>query len=182
MDAYDTPIAQYTFRRSVLEKTRTYSVYVDRFSIAGPDLPPQIYYFGEVERVWLRYEHTKQRAYYLCRIDTKRGRIVLRHVSWEGFSDFADLRASYTPFVRTLLAQTAQRPNIRYVAGSRANFIAAIIGAPLMAILMVVAVNFGRTGSATLAGLMLSICLLMIGPSRPRRFDPLTPPDDLLPT
>lgn len=164
----------------MLEQARRYSLYADRIGIDG-DLAPQVYYFGEVERVRLKYERTKQRAYYQCLIDTKRGTISLRHLSWKGIGDFEDLRAEYTPFVRALLAQIATRQGVQFRAGSMANFIAAIIGAPLMAILLIVAAHFGRTGSAILAGLMLAISLLMIGPSRPRRFDPLAPPADVLP-
>ena len=62
-----------------------------------------------------------------------------------------------------------------------ANFIGAIVGAPIMAGLLVLCAWLGRFGSAMLAGFMLGLCLLMLGPSRPRRFDPLAPPEDVLP-
>ena len=62
-----------------------------------------------------------------------------------------------------------------------ANYIGAIVEAPIMAGLLVVCAWLGRTGSAVLAGFMLGLCLLMLGPSRPHRFDPIGPPEDVLP-
>ena len=62
-----------------------------------------------------------------------------------------------------------------------ANFIGAIVGAPLMITIGVIALYFGRIGSALLAGFMTTLCAIMIGPSRPRALDPAAPPEDLLP-
>lgn len=181
MTAEEAPLAQYLFRRSVLEQHRTYLLYPDRIVVESGEFPAQTYPLGEVESVRLKYERTKQRAYYQCFIRTRRGRIALHHLSWQSFGKFEDRRAAYTPFVRAVLAQLAQQPNVRFRAGSTANFIGAIAGIPLMAFLAVLAVQFDRSGPAILAGSMLVLCLLMLGPSRPRRFDPLAPPTDLLP-
>ena len=181
MSPTDEPLARYFFRRSVLESARTYSVYADRIEIEGGGGVPQIYLLCDVRRVHLKYEHTKQREYYQCVIHTARGRISLRHVDWRGPMDFKDQRATYTPFVRTLLAQLEAYPNVQFKAGSMVNFLAAVLGVPIMAGLGLLAMYHDRNGSAALAGLMMGICLLMIRPSRPRRFDPLAPPDDLLP-
>jgi hypothetical protein len=175
------PLAQYTFRKSVLEQPRTYSLYADKLVIEGNDLSPRIYYLDEVVRVRLKYEHSKQREYYQCFVQTKRGTVRLHHLSWSGFASFDDQRASYTPFVRALLAQLATQPNVRFRAGSIANFIAAILGLPLMAGMAALAIHFDRSASATLASFMFVLCLMMLGRSRPRRFDPLAPPGELLP-
>lgn len=182
MTEHDPPLATYTFRRSVLEQHKTYLLYPDRILVESGGFPPQIYLLADVEKVRLKYEHSKQRAYYQCFLHTRRGKIALHHLTWQGFGDFHDLRATYTPFVRKTLAQLADYPNVQFRAGSRVNFIFAILGVPLMAALAVLAVRFDRDGSATLATLMMAICLAMIGPSRPRKFDPLEPPDDLLPS
>jgi len=80
-----------------------------------------------------------------------------------------------------LLRELAPYPGVQFRAGSMANFIGAIVGAPIMAGLLVLCAVLGRIGSAILAGFMLGICLLMLRPSRPRRFDPLAPPEDVLP-
>lgn len=178
----DPPLARYAFRRSVLENELTYTLYGDRLVIEnGPLLGPGFHLLSDVRAVRLKYEHSKQREYYQCFIHTKRQRIFLRHVHWRGVMDFEDRRATYTPFVKTLLRELAPYPGVQFRAGSMANFVGAIVGAPIMAGLLVLCATLGRTGSAILAGLMLGICLLMLGPSRPRRFDPLAPPEDVLP-
>lgn len=177
----DAPLARYTFRRSVLEEPRTYSLYADRIVIEGSQLPAQTYLLGDVQVVHLKYEHTKQREYYQCFLHTRRGRIDLRHVDYESFGKFQDQRATYTPFVRALLAELARVPGVRFKAGSMVNFIGAIIGVPVMAGLTWLCVSFGRYGLAIFAAAMGGIAVIMIGPSRPRRFDPLAPPADLLP-
>lgn len=181
MTENDAPLARYGFRRSVLEEHRTYSLYPDRLVIEGGQLGLQTYLLGDVQTVHLKYEHTKQREYYQCFIHTKRGRIDLRHVDWVSFGRFQDLRASYTPFVKALLAAVAGVPGVRFRAGSMMNFGCAIAGVPLMAALAFLCFSLGRPGLGIFAALMGGIALLMIGPSRPRKFDPLAPPADLLP-
>ncbi len=174
-------VPHYTFRRSVLEQDRTYSLYPDGIVVEGGDMTPRTYLWEEIRRVHLKYEHTKQREYYQCFLHTRRGRIDLRHVDWQSFGRFQDRRATYTPFVRALLAELARVPGVRFKAGSTANFIGAIVGAPVMAGLMWLCVSLGRYGLAIFAAAMGGLAVFMIGPSRPRRFDPLAPPADLLP-
>lgn len=182
MSIPEPPLAQYAFRRSVLEKEAIYTLYGDRLVIENsPRLGSRFHLLCDVRAVRLRYEHSKQREYYECFIHTKRQRIDLRHVHWRGAMDFEDRRATYAPFVKTLLRELAPYPGVQFLAGSMANFIGAIVGAPIMAGLLVLCAWHGRIGSACLAGFMLGLCLLMVGPSRPRRFDPLAPPEDVLP-
>lgn len=176
----DPPLAQYAFRRSVLEQQVTYTLYRDRLVIEG-GLGTQFHLLSNVRAVRLKYEHTKQREYYQCFIHTNRQRIDLRHLHWRGMMDFEDRRASYTPFVKTLLRELAPHPGVQFRAGSMANFIGAIVGAPIMALLLVVCAWLGQIGPAILAGFMFGLCLLMLGRSRPHRFDPLAPPEDVLP-
>lgn len=175
------PLAVYSFRRSVLEQNRSYSLYPDRLVIEGADIAPQTYLLSDVQAVQLKYEHTKQREYYQCYLRMKGGRIVLRHVDWSGFGNFTDLRASYTPFVKALLAQLARYPGVKYRAGSMLNFGCAIAGIPLLGTLSSLAVQIGHIGTAIFGALMMGLCAIMIGPSRPRPLDPLAPPEALLP-
>lgn len=172
---------QYAFRRSVLEQERTYSLQPDRIVIEGGGLPPQSYLFTEVRKVHLKYEHTKQREYYQCFIHTTRGRIALRHLHYVGFATFEDRRLAYTPFVKALLAALAKVPGVQFRGGSMANFIGAIIGAPVMAGLAWLCFTLDRYFLAFMAAAMGGLALVMIKPSRPRRVDPLAPPEDLLP-
>ena len=173
--------ARFSFRRSVLEQERTYTLYPDGLVVEGGDAPPQTYLYDEIRKVHLKYEHTKQREYYQCFIHTTRGRIDLRHVHYVSFGSFEDRRATYTPFVKALLAEVARVPGVQLKAGSTANFIAAIVGVPLMAGLAWLCVSLGRYALAIFAAMMGGLALMMIGPSRPRKLDPLNPPDDLLP-
>src|SRR5688500_5852319 len=162
MTETDAPLARYTFRRSVLEQARTYSLYADRVVVEGTQGPAQTYLLGDVQVVHLKYEHTKQREYYQCFLHTRRGRIDLRHVDWVSFGQFQDRRATYTPFVRALLAELARVPGVRFKAGSTANFIAAILGVPVMAGLMWLCVALERYGLAIFAGAMGSLAVIMI--------------------
>ena len=181
MTETDAPLALYAFRRSVIEEPRTYSLYDDRIVIEGTKVPPQTYWLADVHTIHLKYEHTKQREYYQCFIHTRRGRIGLRHVHWDSFAKFEDQRATYTPFVRAMLAAVADVPGVRFKAGSMLNFGGAIAGVPLMAGLTWLCLSLGRVGLAIFAAFMGGIAVLMIGPSRPRKFGPLAPPADLLP-
>jgi hypothetical protein len=174
-------LARYSFRRSALEKERTYTLYPDRMVIEGADTPELTCLFSNVRKVHLKYEHTKQREYYQCFIHTNSGRVDLRHVHWAGFGDFEDRRTTYRPFVKALLAELARVPGVQFKAGSMVNFMAALIGVPLMAGLAWLCFSLGRYGLALGAAVMGGLALLMIGRSRPRRLDPLAPPADLLP-
>jgi hypothetical protein len=175
------PLVQYCFRRSVLEQERCYSIDEDRLVIEGAGAAPRVIPLNDIRAVHLKYEHTKQREYYECHVHTGGGRVSLRHVHWQGFREFQDRRLVYTPFVKALLAQLAGRSNVTFKAGSAANFIGAIVGIPVMSTLGVIALWMQRYGYAALAGFFTTLCIAMIGPSRPRAFDPLAPPADLLP-
>ena len=174
-------LAQYSFRRSVLEKERSYSLFEDRIVIEGEELPARVYMFAEVQRVHLKYEHTKQREYYQCFVHTRGGRIDLRHVHYRGFADLEDRRFTYTPFVKALLAELARVPGVQFRAGSMSNFIAAIAGVPVMVGLTWLCVSLGRYGMGIFAAMMGGLAGIMIAPSKPRPLDPLAPPPDLLP-
>jgi hypothetical protein len=172
---------RYSFRRSALEGDQSYSLQPGRIVVEGGGLQPRIYLFAEVRKVHLKYEHTKQREYYQCFIHTAQGRIDLRHVHYVSFGKFEDRRAAYTPFVRTLLRELAGVPGVQFRAGSMANFVGAILGVPLMVGLAWICLSFGRIGLAAFAAAMGGLALMMIVPSKPKRFDPHAPPDNLLP-
>ncbi len=175
------PLWQYAFRRSAFEPEKMYTLYADRLTVEGAGLPAETYALQQVRRVHLKYERTKQRAYYQCFIHTDRGRVDLRHVHWQGLMNFADRRNTYTPFVRALLRELARYPGVKFDAGSMANFVAAIIGVPLMAVLTLLALAVGLIIPALLGASITVLCLLMLRRSRPRNVDPAAPPAELLP-
>jgi hypothetical protein len=174
-------LARYSFRRSILEPEKTYTLFPDRLEIAAEGQPPAVHPLDRVREVHLKFERTKQRAYFNCIIHTDGGRVALRHVHWGGVMVFHDRRESYAPFVRALLLALASRPGVHFRAGSMVNFVTAIVGLPLTAILGVLAFTAGLWPATALAALMGIICVSLLGRSRPRTFHPAHPPSDLLP-
>lgn len=180
--AATAPLASYSFRRSILEREKTYTLYPDRLEVAAYGEQPQVYPLDQVDGVHLKFDRTKQRAYFQCLIDTSGGRVSLRHVHWAGVADFDDRRATYTPFVRALLLALANRPGVSFRGGSLLSFVTAIVALPLLAALGVLAFTMGRMVLAGFAAFMAFICLSVLRRSRPRSFDPRDPPATLLPS
>ncbi|HEV3049966.1 MAG TPA: hypothetical protein VGX50_06645 [Longimicrobium sp.] len=175
-------LASYSFRRGILEPEKTYTLYPDRLEIAAEGQRTEHYPLDHVDTVHLKYERTKQRAYFQCFIHTRQGhRISLRHVHWGGIARFEDRRESYTPFVRAVLQALAGRPGVRFKAGSMLNFIAAILGIPAFAALALLAFSLGSTAPGVFALFMLLLCIPVLRRSRPRSVDPLNPPASVLP-
>ncbi|HEX2078067.1 MAG TPA: hypothetical protein VHG08_10165 [Longimicrobium sp.] len=175
------PIASYSFRRSILEREKTYTLYPDRLEVAAEGEMPGVYPLDQVDEVHLKFDRTKQRAYFSCFIHTADGKIALRHVHWGGVANFQDRRETYTPFVRALLLALANRPGIYFHAGSLLNFLTAIVGLPLVVVLGLAALAADRMVGVGLAALLAFMCLSILPRSRPRRFDPRNPPAALLP-
>ena len=175
-------LATYSFRRSILEPEKTYTLYPDRLEVGAQGEPPRHYPLDQVDTVHLKYERTKQRAYFQCFIHTRTGdRVSLRHVHWGGLAKFDDRRESYTPFVRAVLQALAGRPGVTFKAGSLLNFIAALIGIPAFAVLAGLAFSIGSTAPGLFALFMLLLCIPVLRRSRPRSVDPLNPPVSVLP-
>jgi hypothetical protein len=176
------PIASYSFRRSILEPEKTYTLYADRVEVAADGERPRVYPLDQVEGVHLKFDRTKQRAYFQCLVHTAGGRVSLRHVHFAGIANFDDRRATYTPFVRALLLALAQRPGVHFRAGSLLNFVTALVALPLLAVLGVVALTMDRMAPAAFAAFLAFICVSVLRRSLPRGFDPRDPPAALLPS
>lgn len=177
-----TALATYSFRRSILEPEKTYTLYPDRLEVGAEGEPAQRYPLDQVDTVHLKYDRTKQRAYFQCFIHTRSGdRISLRHVHWGGLAIFKDRRETYTPFVRAVLRALAGRPGVTFKAGSLLNFIVALVGIPAFAVLAGLAFSIGLTVPGLFALFMLLLCIPVLRRSRPRAVDPQNPPAALLP-
>jgi hypothetical protein len=174
-------VARYSFRRSVLESERTYSLYPDRLVVEENGVPIQSHELDRVRGVHLKFDRSKQRAYFQCLVDTDAGRVSLRHVHWGVIAAFEDRRETYTPFVRALLAQLANRPGVQFRAGSLLTFVSAIVGLPVMLLLGGLSAVMGLWPGALLAALLVFMCVSVLRRSRPRGFDPLQPPEAFLP-
>lgn len=174
-------LASYSFRRSILEREKTYTLYPDRLEVAAEGETPRVYPLDRVDEVHLKFERTKQRGYFNCSIHTADGKVSLRHVHWAGVANFDDRRETYTPFVRALLQALANRPGVYFHAGSLLNFLTAIVGLPLVVALGLAALAADRMAGVGLAALLAFMCVSLLPRSRPRRFDPHDPPAALLP-
>lgn len=174
-------VVRYSFRRSILESEKTYTLYPDRLEVTAEGEPARVHPLDQVETVHLKYDRTKQRAYFQCFIHTRTDRIALRHVHWGGPMIFQDRRETYTPFVRALLLALADRQRVHFKAGSLLNFVTALVGLPLMLALGLMALAAGLWPATALAALMVFVCLSILPRSRPRSFDPRDPPAALLP-
>lgn len=174
-------LARYSFRRNVLEKERTYSLYPDQLVVEEEGVPIQAIDLDRVRKVHLKYERTKQRAYFLCSISGGPQHLELKHLHFGGILKIEDRRETYTPFVRALLLAMAGRPAAQLKAGSMINFISAIVGIPLtlgLGLLMWMLDQWAGIGAATL---LLMMCLATLKRSRPRKIDPSNPPAKFLP-
>lgn len=180
--APSTALSQYAFRRSILEKERTYTLYPDRLEIVGEDAPLEAHPLAQVQTVHLKYERSKQRAYYQCFIHTPRGKISLKHIHFGGIGRLQARSETYTPFVRALLVAVAQQnPRATLKAGSLANFIMGIVFLPILAGVGVLAYTLGSWGGALGMAALALMCVGMIPRSRPRTIDPANPPANVLP-
>lgn len=175
-------VAQYSFRRSILESEKTYTLYPDRLEIQGEGSPPEVHALAQVEKVHLKYDRTKQRSYYNCFIHTAGRRVALRHVHFAGIARFEDRRETYTPFVRALLQAVAQQnPRATLKSGSLVNFIMCIVFLPVVVGVGVLAWSLGSWAGALTMAFFALLCLSMIPRSRPRIVDPANPPANVLP-
>jgi hypothetical protein len=185
MTAPATPanaVAQYTFRRSILEKDKTYTLYPDRLEIHGEGSRPEAYELAQVETVHLKYERSKQRAYYNCFIHTRAKTISLKHVHFGGIGRIQDQSETYTPFVRALLQAVAQQnPRATLKAGSLFNFIMCILLFPFVVGVGVLAWTLGSWAGALTMAFFALMCIGVIPRSRPRTVDPANPPANVLP-
>jgi hypothetical protein len=180
--ATSTPVAQYSFRWSILEKDKTYTLYPDRLEIQGEGSRHEVYDLAKVQKVHLKYERSKQRAYYNCFIYTPGKKIALKHVHFGGIGRIEDRRETYTPFVRALLATVAQQnPRAALTSGSMFNFIMCIVMLPFLAGVGVLAYSLDSLGGALTMAFFFVMCIGMIPRSRPRTIDPANPPANLLP-
>jgi hypothetical protein len=178
-----TAIAQYAFRRSILESEQTYTLYPDRLEIqAEGTVQPEVYRLAQVDKVHLKYDRSKQRSYYSCFIHTPRKKVALRHVHFAGIARFEDRRDTYTPFVRAVLQAVAQQnPRATLKAGSLVNFIMCIVLLPALVGVGVLAYTLGSWAGALTMAFFALMCIGMIPRSRPRTVDPANPPSNVLP-
>ena len=139
-------------------------------------------------------------SYDPTRFDTRRHRCDVRSASgagtlWSthfaGVADFEDRAATYTPFVRALVAHVAAaNPNCAFRAGTRPLAYWAgqlfLLAMAIVAIWVIAMVGGSALSEVTWAKLFVVIGLIPLAfayarKNRPRRFEPGEIPDDVLP-
>lgn len=138
-----------------------------------------------IREVRLGFDPSQPRAFYTCTILAAEFEIVLRYsfrnTRADGsFSHFGS-SASYEGFVRRLLLQLANLPDVRFRTGSGMEFILFAFFAPVFAGVAVLGFIF-REIALVLAGVEIAIaaCWMFLG-FWPRSFDPRNPPQNVLP-
>lgn len=180
--APSTAVARYAFRRSILESEKTYTLYPDRLEITSEGAAPEVHRLAQVDTVHLKYDRSKQRSYYNCFIHTPGKKVALRHVHFAGIARFEDRSATYTPFVRALLAAVAQQnPRATLKAGSLFNFIMCIVLLPFLVGVGILAYTLGSWAGVLTMAFFAVMCIGVIPRSRPRTVDPANPPANVLP-
>jgi hypothetical protein len=177
-----TPIAEHSFRRSVLETGRRFSLYPRELVFLGDGREERIP-LSAVRRVHLRYHRTKQRTYYQLRITLEGGRqLFAQDQSWAGFAKFDDRGATYKAFVLALHeALLPFRDQVEFRAGNLGSFLMTLLMSPIVAALLGVMLLTRRWLIAIGVGLVLLTLLQILPRVRPRGYAPEAPPPSLLP-
>ncbi|HEU4559035.1 MAG TPA: hypothetical protein VFS20_14340 [Longimicrobium sp.] len=176
-----TGLATYSFRRSAFDREREYVLFPDRIEVREGGFALFALPLGAIRKVRLRYDPSDTRAYYKCNISATVGSIFLRHNSYKSFGEFEDRGPTYATFVRTLLWRLAEYPGVRFRAGSIFNFILSILLIPVLLGVGWWAYTAGAIAGALIVLGVAALCCWLLPRYRPRSFDPLSPPGNVLP-
>lgn len=177
------PIAQFSFRRSILESEKRFRLFPTAIAVDDENREPFWVPLSGIHDVHLRLFRTRNRDYYQCRIRSSQAPdVFLQHVHFRAPLVFEDRRGAYTPFVRALLAALAPHAGrVRLHSGSFGTFIGSILATVVMAAILGVALLLQWWLVSVLAAIVLWRVATLIGRSRPRHFTPDAPPPGLLP-
>jgi hypothetical protein len=184
------PIAEYSFRRSLLESERQFRLYPDFIVVESEKAGRRRVPLDCIQEVNLLRHCTRQRDYYQCRLRTDTGgEVFLQHLHVRGILDFEDRSSAYVAFVRALLSVLARNARrVEFRSGSAADFTAVLLYLVFVTLLVL-----GLVANAVLlptipAWLMLPVGVYLIwrwgarlGPALPRNFHPAAPPPSVLP-
>jgi len=186
---------EYSTRRSLLEKERTYVLGDDAIEVREAGKPAIEIPFRDIVEVNLAYLPNRYHSrIHRCLLRTRsHGKIPILNTHMAGFARFEDRSASFTPFVRELHRRLVPLgAQIRFTSGVGA----AMWGCTILMLLLVVAAGIfvglllsrgaELTGSAVvklgLLAVLLPAAIAYIRVNRPKRYDPANPPDRLLPS
>ena len=149
--------------------------------------------FGDVRKLQLRYSPGRlvERRYTLDLIARRGKRLRINNLHYRGFADFEDRSDSYRPFVLNLhRALALANPALQCAGGSTwaGHLLHLGIALGLLLLLAVAGLALLSAGLAWLIVVKLALIVFymprlwrFLKRNRPGRYDPLTPPEHLLP-
>lgn len=142
----------------------------------------------DIGRVRLRMAMYDSSVQFLCEVEPRKGaRVVINNVSYGYWWGVEDRTATWRPLVDGLHRRLAQLdPPPQFAAGDQPRWFAAHIGVWAFLVLFALALTIGNV----IIGLLVLLVILGLAmlywrrrlrPNRPRPYDPLEPPPELLP-
>lgn len=142
----------------------------------------------DIARVRLRTTMYDLRGQFICEVESRTGdRVVLNNVSYGHWAGFEDRTATWRPLVDSLHRRLAQLdPPPQFTAGDQPGWFAAHIGVWAFLVLFALGLMVGNVvvGSLVLLvilGLAILYWRRRMRPNRPRPYNPLALPPELLP-
>ena len=186
------PPALYRTRRSILQKEAAWRLGEDALERVEAGRPAFRIPYSEIIEIRLFYDPTRfETKRYRCDVFSRRnGRAMIVSVSYLSPMNFENRGATYVPFVRTLVARVAAtNPACRFQAGNRPlTYVAEQLFLLAMLLLLVSVLYLTGAPIIGIVAIKLAILaffvptmILYLHKNRPRRFDPVEIPDDVLP-
>jgi hypothetical protein len=184
--------SEHRTRRSILEKEATWRLTTDALERVAEGEGALRMPLAEISELRLSYDPTRfETSRYRCDVTSKRnGRALIVSVSYVSPANFENRAATYVPFVRAIaLAVAHANPACKFVAGRPLARYLASHAFLLLALVLLVSVLYA-TGVPVIGVVAIKVALIaafvptMIRyarANRPRVFDPLNVPEDVLP-
>lgn len=183
---------RYATRNNAFVPARTYVVAGDQLLIEMTGFASNLVPMHEISEVNLAFAPTRpERNRYRCTLRTTKQKIVFFNRTYRGIYDFPQTNPEYVAFVRALHgALLLHNPSCRFTAGSSVAVYALNIAILIFvfAMLVLLGVFLFTIGLTAIVVVKVLIILFYIPTAlrwakknRPRKYDPRTIPDDLLP-
>ncbi len=142
----------------------------------------------DIARMRLRMTMYDLNGQFVCEVEPREGdRVVINNVSYGYWAGVEDRTATWRPLVDSLHRRLAQLdPPPQFAAGDQPGWFAAHIGVWAFLVLFALGLMIGNVIVGFLVLLViLGLAILYwrrrLRPNRPRPYDPLSPPPELLP-
>lgn len=184
---------RYNYRKSALEKEKTYELTKDGIEVTELNKPSTITAYEEITEVNLSYAPTKYATVYQCSVKADRSHgFLLKSHHFAGLADFEDRSTEYVSFVKGLhKILHVKAPGAKFRKGikpaayvfSMIMFGIAGLVFPLMTILALFFGNYISGGIGVIACLFLFLKMRSyMKKNKPGTYSPQELPESLLPT